>query len=351
MKYTKLELFLSENEGREIEKDGEMHRHMGACRDCKEYLLFTKILYSQKEVFEKAPETILSRVRQRIHERQNCRERSSILDIFRPLVKPAIAFLVLLLAATLYTYLKNSPIGVIDNLADRFNISELKNIQTGDILYVAKQIRVECTLNGQRKMALDSNTVLQLRAKDKIILFRGQLYADVGKKTLALETPNGVITVKNAKIKVHTAITNHNGGYRAKTSCSVIEGIAEIGNSREKVRVSRGEEIVLGENGKVELKRTLPGPALAEKASRLNAAAKSKVFTAKEDLCDCLYDVRYKLNDNQLHGKEVKENKFPVRIFWQNEAKIESRRRLEDAFCFFNAGNDRTVFIGYSPGI
>ena len=79
--------------------------------------------------------------------------------------------------------------------------------------------------------------------------------------------------------------------------------------------------------------------------------ASDKVFTAKEQLCECLYDTRYNSDNNPLHGKEIKENKFPVRIFWQNKEKFESMRRLDETVCFSNAFGDCSAFIGIGPGI
>jgi|WetSurMetagenome_2_1015567.scaffolds.fasta_scaffold34185_2 hypothetical protein len=348
MECNRLEHYLNEHEGEEIEKNSELHNHSGECRDCKEYRLFDKILHSQKEVFEKAPETLLPTVQQRIREQQT-RESPAWLDIFRPLLKPALAFSVLLIAAGLYMHLKNSPIGVVDNLAERFNISDLRNIKTGDVLYVAKQINVDFTLNGNVKLEMDSNTVLQVRAKNKIALFRGQLHVAVGKKAMKVETPNGVITLRQAKIKVHTTLTKENGNFRARTSCYVFDGNVQIG-TKEKSSIAPGQEIELAENGGFELKNASPS-AQKDREFSINPSLKSKVFTAKEQLCDCLYDIRYNSDNNPLHGREMKENKFPVRIFWLNKEKFESMRRLDEKLCFFIAGNGSTRHTGNSPGI
>jgi hypothetical protein len=349
MECNRLELFLNKHEGGAIDRDSELHNHVSACRDCKEYLVLTKLLASQKENLEKAPETILSTVRRRIHERQNRREYSSVFDTFRLFAKPAIAFSALFTVAAVFLYLKNSPIGVVDNLADRFNISEFKNIQSGDVLYVAKQINVDLTLNGNVKLEMDSNTVLQLRAKNKIALFRGQMHVAVGKKAMKVETPNGVITLRHAKIKVHTTLTKENGNFRARTSCYVFDGNVQIG-TKEKSLVTPGQEIILAENGRFELKNSLPS-AQKDREFRVNSPLKNKVFTAKEQLCDCLYDIRYNSDDNPLHGKEMKENKFPVRIFWRNKDKYESMRRTDEKVCYFNGSSGSTGNIGNSPGI
>jgi hypothetical protein len=349
MACNRLELFLSEHECAEIERDGELHEHMGACRECREYLLLTKLLASQTGHFDKAPETVLYKVRQAIHEQQNRRGYSSILDLFRPLVKPAIAFSALLLIAVVFSlHLKNSPVGIIENLADQFNISEFRNIQTGDVLYVGKRINVDCTLDGNVKIGLDSNTVLQVLGKKDIALFRGQVRIATGKNTINLETPNGVLVLNNAKIKVQTALTKDNGSFKARTSCSVYDGRARIG---DKALVTAGQEIVLAENGAVEVQKSLPPALRDDQEFWIGSPAKNKVFTAKEQLCDCLFDMRYNPDENSLHEKEMKENKFPVRIFWQNTEKIESMRRFDEAVCLFNAAGDPGRNDGNSPGI
>ena len=351
MDCNRLEHYLNENEGVEIEKDSDLQKHIGECRDCKNYFLFDKIMHSQKEVFEKAPEYFLFNVRRKINDLRNHKQRRSILGIFRPLIKPAIAFASLALLIALFATIKNSPVGVVDNLVDRFNISELKNIKINDVLYVSKQIHVDLTLNGNVKVQVDSNTVLQLRAKDRIALFRGQFFLSVGSNKMTIETPNGLITLKHAKIKIQTTLHEEKGVHNAETSCCVIDGSAEIDNSKEKIAVMLGQEIVLTENGAIERKSSLPDAAKKEQASGIATASKSKVFTAKEQICDCLYDMRYNSDNNQLHGKEMKENKFPVRVFWQNSVKIESMRRPDEKFCFFNAGGSPVRYIGNSPGI
>ena len=347
----KFEHFLEENEGADIEKNKELKKHLEGCKDCKQYFLFNRILNSQKKVFERAPENLLFNVRQEIRNLQNCKRRPSVLNIFRPKIKPAIAFAVLLIAVGLYTSLKNSPIGVIDNLADKFNISKFKNIKTGDILYVAKHINVDLKLNNNAKLQLDSNTLLQFKAKDKISLSRGEIYLDVGSNEVEIKTPNALITVKNTKTKIHTTIKQQEGVYRANTSCVVLEGIAAIGNSDEKMLVTPGQEIVLAGNGKVQLKNTVPDSTLRKLASRINSASKNRIFTAMEQLCDCLYDKKYDVRGDQLHGNDIKENKFPVRIFWQTKMETQFGRGINETYCFFNAGSGNGSCVGISSGI
>jgi hypothetical protein len=351
MECNRLERFFSENEEGTVLKDGDLRKHVDTCRACKEYLLFTKVLHSQKEVFEHAPETLLLKVRQRINERVDRNERLSIFDIFKLIAKPAaLACCLLLIATALFIHFRNSPIGRVNNLADRFNISEFREVKTGDILYVAKQIQVDLTMNGNTKVELDSNTVLQLRSRNKIALFRGQVHLAAGKNALKVETPNGIITLKDATIKVHTALKKENGDFKARTSCYVINGNVQIGTKR-KTLVTPGQEITLAENGKVELKNSLPVTEQNDRMFRIDAPLKNKVFTAKEQLCDCLYDIRYNAADNPLHGKEMKENKFPVRIFWQNKEKYESMRRFDETVCYFNINRNNYSPIDIGPGI
>jgi hypothetical protein len=166
----RFEHFLEENDGVDIEKNLEIKSHLAECKDCKRYYVFNKILNSQKNAFERSPEALFFNVQKKIRNLHNRSHWQNILSIFKPKAKPAIAFAVLLIAAGLYTSLKNSPIGVIDNLADKFNISKFKNIKTGDILYVAKNINVDLKLNNNSKMQLDSNTLLQFKARNKISL-------------------------------------------------------------------------------------------------------------------------------------------------------------------------------------
>ena len=219
------------------------------------------------------------------------------------------------------------------------------------MLYVGKNIHVDFQLKNSAKLQLDSNTVLQFRSKDKIELSRGQLFLSAGNKEMEIETPNGVITVKNTKTKIHTTIKEENGVSITKTSCVVFDGTAKISNSKGKVIAIPGQEFVLAENGKVEFMNTLTGSALTEQASRIDSPPKIKVFTAMEQLCDCVYDKKYDLDHNQMHGKEIKENRFNVRIFWQNKINIESRREMNKSLCFFNVGSGNISNTGNRSGI
>jgi hypothetical protein len=351
MECSRFEHYLSENEGVKIAKNSDLYKHAAACPDCRSFLLFNKIMYSQKEVFEKAPETILSGVRQRIRERQNLREQKAWLNIFKPLLKPAIGFSVILIALVFYMHLKNGHIGVVNNLEDRFNRTEFKNIKVGDILYASKHIHVDLTLTNHAKLHLDSNTLLQFRARDKITLSRGQIYLTAGGNEMKIETPNGLIIVKNGKTKIGSDRKKEKGAFITKTSCSAIEGIVKIGHSREQTVVSPGQEIILAGNGKIVRKDVLPDSAMSEQTSRINSASPGKVFTAKEQLCECLYDSQYNSDDKTFHGKETKENKFPVRVFWRNKDKFESMRRTDESICFFNADGGSIRAIGSGPGI
>ena len=351
MECKRLEQYLNEHDCARIAKDSDLHLHLRECPHCQKYYLFENILRSQKEIFEKAPEAIVPTVRQRIFELQRRRERSSMMDILRLLVKPAIGFSILFIAVAFYMHVKNGPIGVVNNLADRFNRSEFKNIKAGDILYASKHIHVDLTLANHSKLYLDSNTLLQFRAKDKITLSRGRLYLAAGGDEMKIETPNGLITVKNAKTKISANRKEEKDAAITKTSCSVIEGIVQIENSKGISVVSSGQEIVLAENGKIESKNVLPDSAISGQASRIYSVSSDKVFTAKEQLCDCLYDIRYNPDNNALHDKELKENKFPVRVFWRNKEKIESMRRLDEPVCFFNGSGGSTRDFGNSPGI
>jgi hypothetical protein len=347
----KVERYLNDHECAEIEGDGELRSHVAECQDCKNYYLFDKILHSQKGVFEKAPETIALAVRQRIRELHDLRERAAWHNIFRPLLKPAIGFSILLIAVVFYMHLKNGPIGVVNNLEDRFNSTEFKNIKTGDILYASKHIHVDLPLTNHAKLHLDSNTLLQFRAKDKITLSRGQIYLTVGDNEMEIETPNGLITVKNVKTKIRTDRKKEKGAYITTTACSVIEGIVKIGLARDQAVVTPGQEIILAGNGRIERKDAVPDSAMSEQISRINSGSPGKVFTAKEQLCDCLYDSRYNSDDKTFHAKEMKESKFPVRIFWRNKDKFESLRRTDESICFFNADGGNVPAIGSGPGI
>jgi hypothetical protein len=351
MECNRFESYLKENEGAKIEIDAELTNHIGECRECKKYFLLVRILNSQKGVLKKAPETILFNVRQRINDLQKSGEIPAWQAVFGRLLKPAIAFTLLVIAVAVFISFRNSPIGVVDNLAERFNVPELKYINTGDVLYVGKNIHVDFLLKNSAKLQLDSNTLLQLKGKDKIALSRGQLYLTAGSGRLHIETPNGLITIKNTKTKIHTAIKEENGISVTKTSCVVFDGAAEISNSKGKVIAISGEEIVLKENGKIEFINTLTGPALKEQASRIDSPTKIRVFTAREQLCDCVYDKKYDSDHNQVHGKDIKENRFPVRIFWQNKLNIESRGDMNKTLCFFNVGNGDSGRTGNNPGI
>ncbi len=352
MKCREFEKYLIKNVSVRRIIDDDLKNHVKECPECKKVFFLDEILNARKESLEKAPETILINVRRRIYEAEN--HRSAFNRQWRPifgrLLKPAAGFALSIALAFLFTLTRNNQIAVVNNLSERFDIPELKYIHAGDVLYVGKSGRVDFLLKKGAKMQLDSNTLLQIRSGNKISLSRGQLYLAAVNNVIEIETSGGVISVRNSKIKINTSAIKQDNELVTKATCVVFSGCAEIKSSTGTLTALRGDKIVLLDNGRIESINKTGEENLKEDDFSIDSPMTGKVFSAKEELCDCVYDVDFDSVRNRMHSKEYKEKRFPVRVFWENRYNIESRRYLNDALCFIDGYNSFTGSNGNSSG-
>ena len=348
----RFENFIKETDGCDIEIPSKLLKHTEECLECKNKFVLTGILHSQKGVFEKTPEIILINVRQRVRELRMRKGHPAWRDAVGRWLRPAIAFAACIIAVVaVYFFIRNSPVGVVDNLVERFEIPRLKYVRSGDMLYVAENVNVCLTLKNDAKLRLDSHTVLRCCAGNRVSLSRGRLYLSAGSGRMKIQTPGGTITLQRAGAVISTTHRKSQAVSSSRTLCTVIEGCAEIAHAGGTMVVSRGREIVLAEAGEIGYTDSLTDQVLKERASWIVSAPENRVYTAKDQLCDCVYDARYDSAGAGLHGKDIREHTFPVRIFWQTKSNINFRTEMDETFCLFNAGGGCTRRTCNHPGI
>jgi hypothetical protein len=321
MECKRLEDYLRKNECTGISLGTELRNHIEECRDCKSYFLLVGLLNSQKGAVEKAPQSILLNVQHRIRSLQRPSEKPAWLNTFKLVLKPALAFSILLAAVFLYTNFKNNYIGVVDNLVDRFNISKFKYIKTGDVLYTGDSTTATIRLNGNNILQIHQNTVVVVKGPRHISLSHGEISLLSGDRELQIETPDGLLLARNADTRIRTTTTKpENGLSKTETTCIVLNGKLVIKYPLKEIILSQGQEAVVAENGGITCQKQLTP---AESASEKSPAINQKLFAAVQSLCDCIYAFNYtpdkKANHLELFGKEVNENNFKVRVFWQEK--------------------------------
>jgi hypothetical protein len=322
----------------------EITKHLGECKNCQNYYQFAMILNSQKSVLEKAPEDILPAVENKIFESITLKKESlnrfkyllkpsfnglfehiGLYNRFKYLLKPAFAGLfVLLLIVVSYTYLANKNIGYVENLSERFKLSQFENIKSGDMLYAGDNTTADIRLNSKNKLQIHQNTIVRVKGSRKIALSRGEISLASGDNELQIETPDGVLLARNSNTKITTIASVENGLIKTETTCIVFKGTLIIKHPLREIVLNQGQKAVLAGNDGITYPQQM---TVAESKSEKSAAVKQKLFAAVESLCDCIHTFNYtpgkKADHLQLFGKEVNEKKFKVRVFWQEKGLNE----------------------------
>ena len=283
------------------------------------------LLELQKGLLEKAPEDILPNIEKKISDSIKQVKNKEPFSIFKPLLKPAFAgFFVLLVAVLSYVYLANKNIGHVENLSERFKIAQFENINSGDELYTGDSTIAAISLKSKNELQIHHNTIVRVKGSRHIALSRGEISLLSGDKELQIETPDGLLLARNTNTKIHTMARMENGVLKTETTCIVFNGKLIIKYPLKEIILNQGQKAVLAENGRITYQKQLTA---AEFESEKSTAVKQKVFAAVESLCDCIYASNYtpdkKANHLQLFGKEVNENKFKVRVFWQEKGLNE----------------------------
>jgi hypothetical protein len=301
-------------------------KHLNECKSCQEYYQFALLLSSQKGACIKAPEDILPSIEKRISESVRQSKNEEPFNIFKFLFKPAFAasFAVLVLALLSYAFLADKNIGYVENLSKRFKIAQFENIKSGDMLYAGDNTTAVIDLKSKNKFQIHNNTVVRIKSSWQIVLSRGELSLAAGDKELEIETPEGLMLARNTDIKIHTTASLEKGLLKTETTCVVFKGKLTIKSSSREIVLAQGQKVVLAENGEITFQKQLTA---IETESEKETAVNQKVFSAVQALCDCIYAYEYapdkKSNHLQLFGNQANENKFKVRVFWQEKGLIQ----------------------------
>jgi hypothetical protein len=318
--------FLRENDCCRDGVPAGIKKHLDECESCRDYYRFTTLLGSQNGVLEKAPEEILpyvekeilSRGRQLTHEHRPAR--------FSFLARPsfagfAVSFLVLVCAVS-YAYLAGKNIGYVENLSERFKIAQFENIRSGDMLYAGDNTVAAIRLKSRNELQIHQNTIVRVKGARRIALTRGEISLVSGDEELQIETPDGLLLARNANTKIHTVARLENGVLKTETICVVFNGKLTIKYPSKEIILNQGQKTVLAENGEITSQKQLTP---AESESEKDVSVNQKIFAAVQSLCDCIHVDDYapgkKTDHQQFFGKEANENKFKVRVFWQERGR------------------------------
>jgi antitoxin component YwqK of YwqJK toxin-antitoxin module len=317
--------YLKENECECSIVPAEIKKHINECESCKKYYQFALILNSQKGVLEKSPKDILPHIENKIRDSIQQSANEETFGRFKYLLKPAFAgFFALLLAIVSYAYLSNKNIGYVENLSERFKIAKFENIKSGDVLFAGNNTIATIRLKGKSKLQIHQNTIVRAKSARHIALSRGEISLLSGDKEFQIETPDGLLLAKNTNTKIHASGRLENGLLKTDTTCFVFNGTLIIKYPLKEIVLNQGQKAVLAENGRITYQKQLTA---AESEPEMDKSVKQKLFAAVESLCDCIHSFNYtpakRGNHLELFGKEVNENKFKVRVFWQEKGLKE----------------------------
>jgi hypothetical protein len=325
MECNKIEKYLRGNDCRDNAMPDEIQKHLATCKDCQHFYQFVLALGLQNGSLEKAPEDILSAIEKEITNNNPYKSRK-LFTLFnplliKPLIKPSFAAIFAVLVAVLsYSYLSNKNIGCVENLSQRFKIAQFENIKSGDVLYAGDNTTASINLKSKTKLQIHHNTIVRVNGLRHLSLSRGEISLLSDNKELQIETPDGLLLVKNTKTKITTSAKLEKGVLKTETTCEVFKGKVTIKYPSKEIILNEGEKAVFAENGRITYQNQLTA---AEVESEKRSAPQQKLVAAVESLCDCIHADNYipgkKSNHQQLFGKEVNENKFKVRVFWQEK--------------------------------
>jgi hypothetical protein len=320
MECNKIAKYLKENDCSDTIVPEEIQKHLITCKDCRQYYQFVLALGMQKESLEKAPEDILPTIEKKIFNSIPLKNEEPF-NIFKFLLKPSFAVSFVLLVVVLsYAYRANKNIGYVENLSERFKIAQFENIKSGDVLYAGDNTIATIKLKSNDKLQIHHNTIVRVKGSRHLSLSRGEISLLSGDKEIQIETPDGLVLARNTNTKITTSAKLEKGLLKTETTCFVFKGKLIIKYPSKEVILNQGQKVVLAENGRITYQEQLTA---AEFESEKSNATQQKLLAAVESLCDCIHADNYapgkKSNHLQLFGKEVNENKFKVRVFWQEK--------------------------------
>jgi hypothetical protein len=325
MECNKIEKYFKGNDCSDNAMPEEIQKHLATCKDCQHYYQFVLALGVQKGSFEKAPEDILPAIEKEIANNNPYKSRKPFALfnplLIKPLIKPSFAvFFVVLVAVLSYVYLANKNIGYVENLSERFKIAQFENIKSGDVLYAGDNTVAAISLKSKTKVQIHHNTIVRVKGSRHLSLSRGEISLVSGDKELQIETPDGLLLARNTNAKITTTVRLEKGLLKTETTCIVYHGKLTIKYPSKEIILNQGQKTVVAENGRITDQQQLTA---VDSESEKSNTPQQKLLAAVESLCDCIHADNYvpgkKSNHLQLFGKEVNENKFKVRVFWQEK--------------------------------
>jgi|GEM_PF-6974747 hypothetical protein len=315
------EKYLKENECNDTAAPVEMQKHLVECKDCQQYNQFVLALNVRKGTLEKAPEDILPTIEKRIFDSVKPLKIKEPFALFQPLLKPAFAgFFMLLVGVLTYTFLANRNIGYVENLSERFKLARFENIKSGDMLYAGDNTTAAIRLTSNNKLQIHQNTTVRIKGPRRVALSHGEISLVSGDNELQIETPGGLLLVRNTNTKITTVARLENGLLKTETTCIVLNGKLIIKCPLKEIILNQGQKAILAENGNITQQNQLTA---AESEPEKSTDVKQKLFAAVASLCDCIQASDYtpgkKGNHLQVFGKEKDENKFKVHVFWKEK--------------------------------
>jgi hypothetical protein len=227
----------------------------------------------------------------------------------------------LLVAVFSYTYLAGRNIGHVENLSERFKIAQFENINAGDVLYTAENTTATIRLKNENMVQIHGNTIITVKSAGRIRVSRGAITIRAGDKVLHILTANGSARASNVKATIQASARLENGVVKPETSVLVSKGAILLKNASKEIVLNQGQKGILSESDSIGTYNLANGMETGPKNS---GGAGRKLFAAMEYSCDCLHSTYYKPGKKtdhiRLFGKEIKESRFKVRVFWYEKA-------------------------------
>jgi hypothetical protein len=277
---------------------------------------------------EHAPDDLLPSIEQRIAElnlyNRPVRRPFTFPSLLPNLLKPSIAvFALILISVVSYTYMTKRAIGYVENLSERFKVSQFEKIRSGDILSSGDNTTVTIRLSGNTKLEILRNTIVQVKSARRILLARGEISLVSGNRELHIETPEGVLLARNVSTKIAVTEKDADNPLKTETTFIVFDGTMKIKSPPNEI-IHQSEKVVLTADCRIVFRKDL---TVAEAESEKVSPAKQKIFAAIEALCDCIYSFDFVPENRgdhlRLFGKEINEKKFKVRVFWPEKKPDE----------------------------
>ncbi|MBN1980513.1 MAG: FecR domain-containing protein [Chitinivibrionales bacterium] len=309
--------------------------HVNECTSCRTQFRLARALVSLKGRLEEAPKEILPNVETRIaaHCQRRNHHRSRLR--FKWMLKPSFAVAALLLVlVTLYAYRARTSIGQVENLSQRFNIAQFHDIKPGDVLYASDNTTVTIRLKAQCTVRIHRKSLIKVNNSRQITLLAGELSLVSGDEELRIETPDGMVRARNTTARIRTTTAQEQGASPTETVCVVFDGTTTIACRSGQIRLDKGQKAAFTEKNGIHYRKPLTAD---ESGSEMNNIVEHTIVAAIGSLCDCVFGMQRSPDavdgHRQMSGSKANENRFKVRVFWQ-EKRLKGLvfRKLNDIY-------------------